>query len=110
MEGRITKNIQNPDLRAKVDFIYTRIKTQDIPLTWVKIWNILSLKGKKCKAQHHQHSENFTTTKEHMLRTLEEFNVYNVIDNLLDCIDENCTNEINLYELNNIYNLLLSII
>ena len=105
MEGRITKNIQNPDLRAKVDFIYTRIKTRDIPLTWVKIWNILSLKGKKCKAQHHKHSENLTTTKEHILRTLEEFNIYNVIDNLFDC-----TNEINLYELNNIYKLLLSII
>jgi len=45
-----------------------------------------------------------------MLPTLEEFNIYRVIENLLDCINENCTNEINLYELNNIYKLLLSII
>jgi len=107
--GRKLGDIQNPNLKTKVNFKYKRLEVEQIPLIWAKIWDLLTLKGHKCKVTHHHHSDNFINNTEHILKTLEEFSFHNVIDKLLGYIETESNRNINLYELNQLHKILLSI-
>ena len=108
-QARITNASQDNSLRAKINFGNKRLDLATLPFIWIQIWNILSLKGKKCKAPNHVHGEDFKTDREHLLETLSEYNIYNVVYKLNCCLN----NSNNFYmnkELYTIYNLLLRFI
>ena len=109
-EARIQGNLSDRKLRARVDFCYKRINTEGIPFIWTKIWNILSLKGKKCKAPHHNHPEHHRTDQEHMITTLNEYNIHNVYKKLLAFIDIELYAYAAIKDLYIIHETLLSII
>jgi len=109
-EARLQRDIKSPKLRSKVNFQYKRINTEGIPLVWTKIWNILSLKGKKCRASHHKHSTNHITDMEHMLNTLEECGFRNIISMLYKYTSTDIPDDNSKKDLYTIHNLLLSII
>ena len=87
VKARYKGDIKNKDLTSKIEFKYKRINSEAIPFTWINIWNLLSLKGKKCNLPHHKHPENFSLNMKHMLEILEEKNFFNVIDKLLVFLD-----------------------
>ncbi len=109
-QGRKLRERNNPDLRQKVDFQYTKIKVDDSLTTRAKIWNLLSLKGHKCKLQHHNHHRDNMNSAEHILQTLKELNCHNVIDEPIACIYKNSYFNIDLQGHNKIHKLLLSIL
>ena len=41
MAGRQDCSLDDPILRGKVDFKYKKIDLSDVPLTWVKVWNMV---------------------------------------------------------------------
>ena len=109
-EARFTNNIKNPDLRIKVKFNYKKIDTSQVPLVWADIWNKLYSRGKKCKATYHNHSDNFKTNKDHILETLQEYNISNIIYELHSFINPIKIDNRKIYKLYEIHKLLLSIV
>ena len=83
---------------------------ENITLVWAQIWNQLYAKGKKCKAQHNNHPNNFITNKEHVLETLEGFDISNVILELHSFINPKKSINCDINNLYKIHNLLLSIV
>jgi len=50
MIGRQNGSPQDPTLLCKVDFDYNRIDLDDVPLKWVKIWNMMYFRHKDQQA------------------------------------------------------------
>lgn len=105
--ARLECDIQDPRLRNKVNFNYNKVSLESIPMIWIKVWNLMSLKGKTCKIPHHGHSNNFINNMKHILDTLTEYNIHNVLSFLYNFLDMK-SNEQNIEKLHKIYNLLLS--
>lgn len=106
-EARIEQAYGDARLKVKINFKYNKLDLAGIPPIWGKIWNLLSLKNVKCKAPNHLHNENFRTNLNHMIETLAENNVYNIINKLyaiLNNPDDECITQ----ELYKTYDLLLS--
>ncbi len=40
--GRQSGDLHNPSLSSRVDFKYSRIELDSVPLKWIKVWNLLS--------------------------------------------------------------------
>ena len=109
-EARFTNDIKNRDLRARVRFNYRRINTDQIPLTWAQIWNKIYSRGKKCKVTDHSHLINYITGREHILETLEEYNFYNVLQELYSYINLIKPTNLDTSRLYMLHKLLLSIV
>ena len=108
-QARINSLYNDPRLKKKVKFNYRKIDLSGTPIIWAKIWNLLSLKNKKCKAPNHCHADQFITSKTHMLDTLAEYNIHNVHEKLIYCLNHELNQEMN-NEFHTIHNLLLSFI
>ena len=83
------KLYKDPRLSKKVDFGYTKLDLNNIPQTWIKIWNLISTKSLKCFVKSHQHPENFKNSKKHLLETLAEHKNYDLIYKLNNCLYTN---------------------
>ena len=109
-EARMEKLYKDPRLSKKVDFGYTKLDLNNIPQTWIKIWNLISTKSLKCFVKSHQHPENFKNSKKHLLETLAEHKNYDLIYKLNNCLYTNSFRKDLHKEFFEIYNLLLSFI
>ena len=71
--------------------------------------NMLMLKGRECKIDHHTHNIGYELDLNHIRFILSEYEMHNV----LDLIDRSLTYPVSVestYKLEKIYNLLLSIV
>lgn len=61
-------------------FKYKRIDLSETPHIWVTVWNLLMIKGQKCKIVHHNHISEVNLDLNHILYYLSEHGIYNVLE------------------------------
>ena len=105
---RMACDVNNTDLKLKVDFSYQKVELQQLPWIWSKVWNLLSIKGKECKVAHHNHPISFTLSIYHILSTLAEYKLYDVKELLYKFLVSPIDAD-DLHKLEQIYKVLLSI-